>query len=56
MFGEKDLIFLGAALIKTNENVDCDEAILHSVKLYEKIFGHVSDDNLRFLYSYNDGE
>lgn len=55
MFGEKDLIFLGAALLAARDPAGVESAIVYSVKLYEKIFGRVSDDKLRDKYTENNG-
>lgn len=55
MFGEKDLIFLGAALLAARDPARIESAIVYSVRLYEKIFGRVSDDELRDKYTENDG-
>lgn len=48
MLGEKDIIFLGAALLRIAfGGGSLDLAIEESVELYEKVFGSVSDDNLK---------
>lgn len=47
MLGEKDVIFIGAALLAAAFGGEqLDTAISQSAKLYEKIFGGVSDDAL----------
>lgn len=51
MFGEKDLIFLGAALIKAaSGGTSIESAVKDSVKLYKAVFKHVSDEDLREKY------
>jgi hypothetical protein len=51
MLGEKDLIFFGAVILAGHWGADPDSAVVNSIKIYEKVFGHVSDDNLRDKYS-----
>ena len=49
MLGEKDLIFLGAALMAAN-GASIESAVKDSVKLYKAVFKHVSDEDLREKY------
>lgn len=55
MFGEKDLIFIGAAMLMAVHGVGSDHAVSSSVELYEKVFGRVSDEELRKKYAENNG-
>lgn len=50
MFGEKDLIYFAAVLFKTTSICSDEAAIQKSLEIYEKIFGHISDDALRKEY------
>ena len=50
MLGEKDLIFLGAAMIKAVSGTSVESAVKDSVKLYKAVFKHVSDEDLREKY------
>lgn len=51
MFGEKDLIFLGAIMLAAHWAADPDSAVAGAVRIYETVFGRVSDDELRNNYS-----